>query len=216
MTTLRDIVFVILEGKTLQDLSTTVNANIAFSARKRWEQLLATAPRKSPHEPLIEVEALASDQYYSAPPEFHVDTLLELIQLKLSAAEDHLRALQVDPAFFHERAKEDLQEAGSLDPFVDQGESITPLFCVAPGELKYRLTYGPFHNVLMWMWLLENCTRVKKQFEKYRNEIFPGRALPCNYEYALREFRSVLRISNRNIVNRLLTVILSTKHLRYL
>ena len=209
MTILRDITFTILEDKSIPlDLGMTMDLDGTLKTRKRWEKLLGTAPRKSPHEPYFEVGALEYGQYYSAPPDFDIDTFHELIQLKIAAAEDHLRALQVDPAYFYERAREEQYRTGGSAITVDE----LPL----GGELLNRLTYGPFLDVMLWKHLLWHCVRVQKQYRKHQTEILPGHSLPYNYIFAVRDLGWALQWAHVMLSDRLQVDFFSAASLRYL
>ncbi|KAI7199586.1 hypothetical protein KC343_g8572 [Hortaea werneckii] len=116
-----------------------------------------------------------SNQPFSAPPTLNPAEISRKVLARLQAAEDHLRFLQTDPAYFHRliamhRKGEHSKHTSSDDVWASIAQCMVVL---------------PIAHIMNLRQLIEECTHVQQVRNQYESSIAIGKVLPNAYDRAL-------------------------------
>ncbi|KAI7349555.1 hypothetical protein KC354_g13173 [Hortaea werneckii] len=114
-------------------------------------------------------------QPFSAPPSLAPADISKKVRAQLQAAEDHLRFLQTDPAYFHRSIA--MQRKGEHFVHMSSEEISTSIASFA--------VVLPITHVTRLRQLLEECEYVQRVHDQYKSSIEVGGVLPEVYERAL-------------------------------
>ncbi|KAI6893846.1 hypothetical protein KC334_g12528 [Hortaea werneckii] len=116
-----------------------------------------------------------ANQPFSAPPSLAPADISKKVRAQLQAAEDHLRFLQTDPAYFHRSIA--MQRKGEHFVHMSSEEISTSIASFA--------VVLPITHVTRLRQLLEECEYVQRVHDQYKSSIEVGGVLPEVYERAL-------------------------------
>lgn len=138
---------------------------------------------------------------YSAPLKFDIDKIFNIANEQLKVKKDHLKKLQIDPAY----AKYwlDLLSNGHL-----ARDKSPKAFC-KEGLLANGL-YAELQSIRLWTEIVQEVVKVKKLHDSIGGQIRRGQALPTNYNRAL----GALEVLLVDYMSKLRSYLISSIHQR--
>jgi hypothetical protein len=158
---LRKITDKVLEGVDLDKPATS----------GKWKQMTTLGFR---HTNEVELWSPYTNQAFSAPPVFSIESLIYIAQTRVEALGDHLWFLQTEPAYMRRYIR-----------VLCQGEFYKAMKKEAAGDI---VTTELFKDVLSYWhfsWIKLECEYVKSIHDRFRDSIHPGESLPPVYDKAL-------------------------------
>ncbi|KAI6963247.1 hypothetical protein KC329_g16039 [Hortaea werneckii] len=116
-----------------------------------------------------------ANQAFSAPPALEPADVSKKVRAQLQAAQDHLRFLQTDPAYFHRYIA--MQRKGEHFIHMSSDDISTSIASFA--------VVLPIDHVRHLQQLLEECEYVQRVHDQYKSSIELGGVLPNVYERAV-------------------------------
>ena len=139
----------------------------------------------------LSAASVYTQQAYSSPPCFDIDTMIEIAETKAAEAGDELWLLQTDLDYFHDLLKH--HEGAWIDsmPGVEKFKTFSPMEKL--DNIGFIMTVKMVIQVRDWQWLLDECRAVKKRMEMPDAKLRMGKPLPVDYERALCGLEYLLR-----------------------
>ena len=201
MSFLRKVVCTILKNasssnpkKSQPEAPMTHLASAAFphydlSSGRKWMRFIEAEPHRD--QAWLSVASAYTQQPYSAPMRFDINTMIEIAETKFMEAEDELWLLQTDLDYFHDLLKH--HEHAWLDSVPGVEELKTFSLKDKMDNIGYIMTVKMVIQARDWQWLLEECRAVKKQIGMPDAKLRMGEPLPVEYERALCGLQYLLR-----------------------
>jgi len=161
MVGLRQIVDKILEGVNLDKPGTS----------ETWRSVTSLGFKQTG---TVELWSPYTNQAFTAPPFFDVNSLISRVQTSMEAASDHLWLLQTDPAYTRRYIR-----------IVFQGEFYQVAKPYEGGSLVLLELYRDISAYWFWRWVGIELEHVKSIHDRFRDIVHPGERLPPRYDRAL-------------------------------
>lgn len=161
MMSLRKIVYGILSGVDMRQLS----------PREKWKSVISLGFR---HSNVIELWSPHTNQAFSSPPSFSINSLISVAQTRIDATADHLWLLQTEPAYMKRFIATMLQ-----------GEYFALIDANARSVLIVNEIMRIVESCWKWSWVKKECEHVKGIHVRFRDNIAQGASLPAKYDKAL-------------------------------
>ena len=155
----------------------------------KWMRFIEADPHQN--QAWLSVASVYTQQSYSSPPCFDIDSMIEIAETKAMEAGDELWLLQTDLDYFHELLK--YHERTWIDsmPGVEKLKTFSPTEKL--DNIGYLMTVKMVVQARNWQWLLDECRAVKKQMEMPDAKARLGEPLPVDYKRALCGLRYLLQ-----------------------
>lgn len=164
MSFLRSTVEKLLENVTGNSLSST------------WQMLVNSGFRKSSEE---ETWTMLSNLAFLGPPEFSPDRLLDIAVARSANAEDHLWLLQTNGSYMWSEIRY-FRQSRLANAIVRRiGETR------ASDWVGSKLSQLPMKRIYEWRSIVEECQHIKKQYQRFFDNIHPVSVIPVRYGEAL-------------------------------
>lgn len=158
---LRQIVDKILEGIDLDKPGTS----------EKWRSVTSLGFKQTG---TVELWSPYTNQAFTAPPFFDVNSLISIVQTRMEAASDHLWLLQTDPAYTRRYIR-----------IVFQGEFSQVAKPYGGDSLVLLEIYRDIWAYWFWRWVGMELEHVKSVHDRFRDSVHPGERLPPQYDRAL-------------------------------
>lgn len=155
----------------------------------KWTRFIEAEPHRD--RAWLSVASLYTQQPYSAPTEFDINTMIEIADTKAMEAADELWLLQTDLDYAHDLMKRHEREWLDSVPRVEGLKSFSPKEKM--DNIGYIMTVKVVIQARDWQWLLEQCQAVKTQMGKPGAKTRVGEQFPVEYERALCGLQFLLR-----------------------
>lgn len=176
------------------ETSTWSPASVGFpqydlTSCSKWMQFIEAEPHRD-HAWLSAASAY-TQQPYSAPMCFDIDTMIEIAEIQAMEAEDELWLLQTDLDYFYDLMRRHERE------WLDSVPAVEELNIFSPKEkmnnIGYIMTVKMVTQARDWQWLLEECRIVKMIMGEPEAKTPVGKLLSFKYERALCGLEYLLR-----------------------
>ena len=181
------------EGHHLEAPKTSL-ASAAFpyydlSSCSKWMRFIEAEPHQN--QAWLSIASVYTQQAYSSPPCFDIDTMIEIAETKAMEAGDELWLLQTDLDYFHDLLKR--HERAWIDsmPGVEKLKTFSPMDKL--DNIGYIMTVKMVIQARDWQWLLDECRALKQRMGMFDAELRTGEPLPVDYERALCGLQYLLR-----------------------
>jgi hypothetical protein len=158
---LRKITDKILEGVDLDKPATS----------EKWKLMTTLGFR---HANEVELWSPYTNQAFSGPPVFSIDSLISIVQTRVEAVSDHLWLLQTEQAYMRRYIR-----------VLCQGEFYKTIKKEAAGDIVTTELFNDVSSYWRWSWIKSECGYVKSVHDRFRDSIRPGESLPPVYDRAL-------------------------------
>lgn len=179
---------------TLSEILTTVVNTLledgeAPEGDDRWLALVSSGFRRHT-APRMEDMSADCKQPFAAPPCFDAEQVLEVLQARLYAAEDHLWRAQTEP----EHVRQLLQKVRSSAWFQKQTD-------VVKEQQLVRMVTGHYTRLQRWKVVVYHARRAVFASIRHSPAVRPGRYLPEKYSHALQLLRAELETLFETLVS---------------
>ncbi|CAD6580474.1 MAG: hypothetical protein ASARMPREDX12_009578 [Alectoria sarmentosa] len=147
----------------------------------KWIGFIEAEPHRD--RPWLSVASVYTQQPYSSPACFDIDTMIEIAETKAMEAADELWLLQTDLDYFHDLMKRHEREWLDSVPGVEELKKFSPKDKM--DNIVYIMTVKVAIQARDWQWLLEECQAVKRHIGEPKAKARAGELLPLAYERAL-------------------------------
>ena len=160
-----------------------------LSSCSKWMRFIEAEPHQS--QAWLSVASVYTQQAYSSPPCFDIDTMIEIAEAKAMEAGDELWLLQTDQDYFHDLLKR--HERAWIDsmPGVEKLKTFGSMEKM--DNIGYIMTVKMVVQARDWQWLLDECQAVKKRMVVLDAKLRMREPLPVDYEIALWGLQYLLR-----------------------
>ena len=200
MSFLRQTVCIILDVSATKpeghhpETPNTSPASAAFpyydlSSCSKWMRFIKAEPHQN--QAWLSVASVYTQQAYSSPPCFDIDTMIEIAETKAMEAGDELWLLQTDLDYFHDLLKR--HERAWIDSMPGVEKLKTFSLQDKMDNIGYIMTVKMVIQARDWQWLLEECRAVKKRIAMPDAKLRMGEPLPVEYKKALCGLHYLLR-----------------------
>ena len=219
MSFLREMVVTILQDASASkpeerqsEASQTSLAAAAFpvydlTSCSKWMRFVEAQPHRD--RAWLSVASVYTQQPYSAPTCFDIDTMIEIAEAKAMDAGDELWLLQTDVDYFHDLLKRHEREWIDSVPRVEELNKFSPKEKM--NNIGYIMTVKVAIQARDWQWLLEECQAVKKQIGKPEAKTRVGEPFPVEYERTLCGLLYLLREAQTGYQHSLQRLLLKSK-----
>ena len=209
MSFLRKMVTTILKdtrASTLQERSAAF-PYYDLSSCSKWTRFIEAEPHRD--RAWLSVASLYTQQPYSAPTEFDINTMIEIADTKAMEADDELWLLQTDLDYAHDLMKRHEREWLDSVPSIEESKRFSPKDKM--DNIGYIMTVKVVIQARDWQWLSEQCQAVKTQMGNSQAKNRVGEPLPVEYERALCGLQYLLREAQTWYQDGLLRLFLKSK-----
>jgi hypothetical protein len=167
---LRSIVEKLVVGSETEKDASTFSEALEFRSRKATDK-----------SSCVEFASVFVNQPFSAPPYFSVQALLDIAQAQLNLHADHLWILQIDPSSLRRYATA-MVEGSHQKHLTSHNQHVV----IALKLMEDVMTFWT------WEWISQGVKKIQNLEAEYKDNIFPGTALPPAYSQAVESLGALI------------------------